>query len=141
MGATFVNREAVMPAALTVRRLIRDVAAGGSVAIFPEGSFRKEPGLMPFFGGAFTIASKTGVPVVPVVMRGTRRLLSDGEILPMPSAIEIEFYAPIHPTGTQRSDGVALLEAARSLMLQNSGEFNGVAAQPVPVSEVEMPAC
>lgn len=122
MGVAFVNRHAVMPAALSVRQMIRDVEAGASVAIFPEGSFRKDPGLLRFFGGAFTIATKTGVPVVPAVMRGSRRLLCDGETLPRPSAIEIEFFAPIGATGSGREDAAALCAEARAVMLRHCGE-------------------
>lgn len=122
MGCAFVNRGAVIPAGLSVRRLINDVEAGASVAIFPEGSFRREPGLMPFYGGAFTIAARTGIPVVVVVMRGSRQLFSDGEILPRPSALEIEIFKRISPTGSRRADATQLLNAARKMMLVNYGE-------------------
>ncbi|MGH8460161.1 MAG: lysophospholipid acyltransferase family protein [Stenotrophobium sp.] len=128
MGVAFVNRHAAMPAALALRRLIRAVDAGESVAIFPEGSFRKSPGLMRFYGGAFAIAAKAGVPVVPAVMRGTRRILSDGEILPRPGSISIEFFAPISAAGNQRLDASRLGSAARRVMLANCGEIDGEAA-------------
>jgi 1-acyl-sn-glycerol-3-phosphate acyltransferase len=52
MGVTFVNRESAAPAARAVLGLIRHARNGGSLAIFPEGTFRQEPGLMPFFRGA-----------------------------------------------------------------------------------------
>ena len=126
MGSLFVNRGAVMPAALAVRRLIREVKSGASTAIFPEGSFRKDPGLMRFYEGAFVIAAKAGVPVVPAVMRGTRHLLSDGEFLPQLSAIDIEFFAPISANGSHRLNATILCTAARKVMLLNCGEIDVV---------------
>ena len=127
MGVAFVNRHAVMPAALALRRLIRAIDTGESVAIFPEGSFRKPPGLMHFYGGAFVIAAKTGVPVVPAVMRGTRRILSDGEILPRPGRIDIKLFAPIRAAGKQRRDAERLGNEARRVMLEHCGEIDGEA--------------
>lgn len=129
MGSMFVNRNAVMPAALSVRQMIRTVKAGASVAIFPEGSFRKELGLLEFYGGAFVIAAKTDVPVVPAVMRGTRRLLSDGDFLPSWSSIDIELFAPISAAGSQRVHASSLRDEARKVMLKSCGEADGTGPQ------------
>lgn len=42
-----------------------------SVVIFPEGRLRTAPRLLPFQTGAFFLAIRAGVPVVPVVVEGT----------------------------------------------------------------------
>jgi len=48
---------------------------GGSVAIFPEGNFGPEEGeLLPFKKGFAHFAIKSGVPVVPVALSGTKDL-------------------------------------------------------------------
>lgn len=49
-----------------------------SVFIFPEGtrSYYDEPGLLPFKKGAFHLAVKAGVPVVPVVAANYSDVLS-----------------------------------------------------------------
>jgi 1-acyl-sn-glycerol-3-phosphate acyltransferase len=138
MGSLFVNRGAVMPAALAVRRLIREVESGSSTAIFPEGSFRKAPGLMRFYEGAFVVAAKAGVPVVPAVMRGSRRLLSDGQVLPQISAIDIEFFAPIFPTGTHRSNTTLLCAEARQVMLMHCAEGDAIATPQSVVASTEI---
>ena len=44
---------------------------------FPEGTFTAAIGLRPFRLGAFKAAAETGVPVVPLALRGTRRWLRD----------------------------------------------------------------
>jgi len=78
MGVRFVNREYPRAAAHATLALIREARNGGSLAIFPEGTFQMDPRLLPFYSGAFMIAAKTGLPVVPVIMRGTRRFFHDG---------------------------------------------------------------
>jgi len=48
---------------------------GGSVAIFPEGNYGpKEGELLPFKKGFAHFAIKSGVPVVPVALSGTKDL-------------------------------------------------------------------
>ncbi|KAL0334078.1 UNVERIFIED_CONTAM: 1-acyl-sn-glycerol-3-phosphate acyltransferase BAT2, chloroplastic [Sesamum angustifolium] len=49
---------------------------GASVFFFPEGTRSKDGKLGPFKKGAFSVAAKTGVPVIPITLIGT------GEIMP-----------------------------------------------------------
>lgn len=53
----------------------RCLAVGGAVAIFPEGNYGPREGeLMPFKKGFAHFAIKSGVPVVPVALSGTKDL-------------------------------------------------------------------
>lgn len=122
MGVSFVNRESPVAAGLALRRMIRSTRSGESWAIFPEGRFRQEPGLMPFYGGAFLIAAKAQVPVVPGVMRGTRWFFGEGQWLPRWSRIDIELFPPIAAASTHRKSADALRDAAYAVMLQHCGE-------------------
>jgi 1-acyl-sn-glycerol-3-phosphate acyltransferase len=126
MGVRFVDRTAARAAAQATRGLIDQLHAGESLAIFPEGTFRKAPGLLAFQGGAFVVAARAGVPVVPAVMRGSRRLFGEGQRLPQWSAIEVEFFAPILPQGSDRDAANALRDAARAVMLAHCGEVDGL---------------
>jgi 1-acyl-sn-glycerol-3-phosphate acyltransferase len=51
---------------------------GESLLFFPEGTFRRMPGLRDFRMGAFIAAAQAGVPVVPVAIHGTRSMLRAG---------------------------------------------------------------
>jgi 1-acyl-sn-glycerol-3-phosphate acyltransferase len=126
MGVRFVNRTAAREAALATRDLIVRLQSGESLAIFPEGTFRKPAELMAFQNGAFVIAARAGVPVVPAVLRGSRRLFGEGQKLPQWSAIDIEFFAPIVPQGVDRAAADALRDAARAVMLAHCGEADGL---------------
>jgi 1-acyl-sn-glycerol-3-phosphate acyltransferase len=57
------------------RHIDRCLAAGGAVAIFPEGNYGKAEGeLLPFHKGFAHFALKAGVPVIPVALSGTKDL-------------------------------------------------------------------
>ena len=62
-----------------VTRRLRD---GERLMIFPEGTFVRAPGLLPFRLGAFRAAVDTGRPIVSLAIAGTRHILPDGEHRP-----------------------------------------------------------
>ena len=53
----------------------RTLAEGSSVMIFPEGTRSHDGVLQPFKHGAFTLALRSGVPLLPIVVEGTSRAL------------------------------------------------------------------
>ncbi|TAJ53476.1 MAG: 1-acyl-sn-glycerol-3-phosphate acyltransferase [Nevskiaceae bacterium] len=122
MGVSFVNRGSPREAAVATRDLLRRLHEGESFAIFAEGTFKAEPGLLPFQPGAFAIASRASVPVLPVVIRGTRAVFPEGARLPRRSQIEIEILPPLHPEGSSREAAHQLRDAVRSAILDRCGE-------------------
>ncbi|MCA9718922.1 MAG: 1-acyl-sn-glycerol-3-phosphate acyltransferase, partial [Myxococcales bacterium] len=80
--------------------------------LFPEGTFSAEIGVRPFKLGAFRLAAETGVPVVPVAIRGSRQALRDGTWLPRRVPIEVEVLEPIAPEGREIADIVRLRDRA-----------------------------
>lgn len=122
MGVRFIKRNSARDSALQMRGLIRELRQKLSLAIFPEGTFHEEPGLLPFYKGAFSMASKAGVPVVPAVIRGTRRLFSDNSRMISWSHVEVEFMPPLQAADERPESAVALRDQARSLILARAGE-------------------
>lgn len=124
MGVRFVNREDPRAAARATLGLIREARSGGSLAIFPEGTFKKDPELLPFYSGAFLIAAKSGLPVVPAVMRGTRRFFHDGARWPSRSSIEIEILDPLCAIGSLRENADMLKYSAHHLIDERCRDVN-----------------
>lgn len=52
----------------------RAVAGGISVMMFPEGTRSNDGNLLPFKDGAFRLAVKMGVPILPIAIAGTRAM-------------------------------------------------------------------
>ena len=130
MGYRFVNRSSARAGAVQTRALLRDIQGGMSLAIFAEGTFKAEPGLLPFKNGAFLLAAKAGVPVVPVTIRGTRKLLGGGSIRFRWSPVSVDIGRPL-PVGDNAG---ALRDAARAAVLARCGEPDThVAAGPEPL--------
>jgi len=97
IGAEFVDRFNRHSGAMDARRLMRTASGGGSLVFFPEGTFTGRPGLAQFHGGAFSIAARARMPVVPVVIRGARHILRGNTIWPRPGRVYIEVLATLLP--------------------------------------------
>jgi len=69
--------------------------AGSCFAVFPEGHRTRDGRLGRFFPGAFRLAIEAGVPVVPVVTRGLRRLCPAKEWRIRPGSVDVIFGEPI----------------------------------------------
>ncbi len=90
-------------------------AARQSFVLFPEGSRSRTGALLPFKKGAFVLAIESGLPIVPVVCRGTRRLMPHGSrFTVLPGDVEIVIEAPIPTTGLTYADRDRLAAAVRA---------------------------
>ena len=136
MGCSFVNRSSPREAAKATKALIDRIKAGESFALFPEGTFRAAPVLLPFQSGAFVIAARAGVPVVPAVLRGSRRLLGEGRTLFTWSSIEIDCFPAMRASNDSRAAADTLSAMARAVMLAHCGESDGSELQAQPSSTI-----
>ena len=98
----------------SIERLNRLALDGFSVIIFPEGTRSPDGGLLPFKKGAFVAAISLGVPVVPVVCKGTARIMPKGQYLSiLPGDAEVVILDPIPTAGMSYEDRDRLRELVR----------------------------
>jgi acyl carrier protein len=125
LGAEFVERYDTQQSVQDAGRLADLAASGTSLAFFPEGTFTRAAGLMPFHLGAFAAAARAGVPVLPVAIRGTRAMLRSGQWLPRRGTLVVTIAQPIPvPQGVDGDfrAAVMLRDTARSAILRDCGE-------------------
>jgi len=76
------------------------VADGWSLIVFPEGGRTPDGWAREFRAGAAFIASRTGAPIVPVHLEGTRRVARRGSGRVTRARTNVTFGSPIHPGDT-----------------------------------------
>ncbi|MDR3341499.1 MAG: 1-acyl-sn-glycerol-3-phosphate acyltransferase [Treponema sp.] len=71
LDGLFIDRQDIRKAIGTINRGVRHIKAGGAMIIFPEGTRSKGRGLLPFRSGSLKLATKAGVPIIPVAIIGS----------------------------------------------------------------------
>ncbi len=122
LGHHFVERRNRHEGAADARRILRAVEQGQAVAFFPEGTISPVSGVQRFHNGAFAAAARAGVPVAPVAIRGTRRVLRAKTLLPRWGRIAVEALAPIVAATGAGDTAATLRDAARSQIATALGE-------------------
>ena len=106
--------------------------SGERIVSFPEGTLTRMPGLLGFHLGSFLVAVEAGIPVVPIVISGTRSALRGGQWFPRPSNISVHIGKAMRADGSDFSAAVRLRDAVRARMLALCGEPD-LALEKVPL--------
>lgn len=101
----------------TAVNFLRD---GEAVGIFPEATISRAMELKEFKTGAVRIAAEAGVPLVPVILWGTQRMMTKDHPRDFSRGkpILIRVGQPLHPTGADPVAETAELRAAMSALLE-----------------------
>jgi len=86
------------------------IRAGSSVVLFPEGHRSRDGKMLPFRSGSFYLAIRSGVPVVPITLNGTRAVLKPDTYHVRAGQTEMIVHPPI-PTSTLTREDVEALSA------------------------------
>jgi 1-acyl-sn-glycerol-3-phosphate acyltransferase len=104
------------------RTCIRRLGEGHSLFVFPEGTRSPSGQLKDFYPGAFRIAVRNDVPIVPIVLEGTRDILPKGKLRVQPLPVWIKVLDPIHPREVGH-DWRRLEAVVRERMLDGLGQL------------------
>ena len=124
LGTIFVERYAAAKSAEDLGETIARLAQGGSLVVFPEGTFSREAGLKPYRMGAFVAAARAGVPVAVGGLRGIRTILRDRTWRPRHGQPQFEVGVVLRAEGTDWAAAVRLRDTVRAEMLRLSGEHD-----------------
>jgi 1-acyl-sn-glycerol-3-phosphate acyltransferase len=122
MHAHLVERGDRVRGVADAEALTGAVRAGRTVVFFPEGRRSPALGLEPFQTGAFLVAARSGAPVVPVAIRGTRTVLPVGRLLPRRTTVTVTVGPPVTTQHAGWQGAMELQREARRLILRHCGE-------------------
>lgn len=122
LGTHFVERFDTQKSLTDSRQLAAFADNPRPLTIFPEGTLYRMAGLHDFHLGAFQIAVEKQIPILPVILKGTRSILRDKSLFPRKGDIEVIISPLIQPEGDDWQAALALRNTARKIMLENSGE-------------------
>jgi 1-acyl-sn-glycerol-3-phosphate acyltransferase len=111
---------------------VERLARGEAVGIFPEATISRAMELKEFKTGTVRIAAAAGVPVVPVILWGTQRMMTKDHPRDFSRGrtISIAVGEPLHPTGDDPMAETATLHARMSQLLVETVRAHPASEQP-----------
>jgi 1-acyl-sn-glycerol-3-phosphate acyltransferase len=80
---------------------------GLCLIVFPEGTRSRDGRVAPFKGGSFLLALRTGLPVVPLSVVGSRHVMLKGRLATYPGHVKLIVHEPIDTHGLTDADPAA----------------------------------
>ena len=124
LGIQFVDRLDTRSGVSMMQSLVDLLQQGRFVGFFPEGTFHRMPGLLPFRIGAFVCAAKSNAVVIPITLRGNRSVLRGDDWILRRGVVQVYIDEPISPItqGTFMEQAIALRKQVRTVILARCGE-------------------
>ena len=95
VGHIFLDRSSPRAAIESIEASKKQLVNGTSVVIFPEGTRSRDGKMRKFKKGAFKIAHQLELPILPVTIVGTNKIMGSGFINVMPGSTKLIIHKPI----------------------------------------------
>ena len=125
LGNIFIDRSTTEKAYRSIEEAARRIAGGQSILVYPEGGISRDGRIQPFKRGAFALAIRAGVPVVPIIMRGTDKVLDIHRAFSRSGTAYCDLLPPVPTEGLAPEDGQALAERVWRMMIESGDRLDG----------------
>lgn len=115
-GFIFVNRESKSSIRVSIEQAEKTLKDGMSMMVFPEGSRTKDGSLGRFKKGAYMLAVDLNLPVVPLTIEGSYKVMSCTAHTIHWSPLKLTIHPPIPPHSTDGHDLMSVLNESRSVI-------------------------
>jgi 1-acyl-sn-glycerol-3-phosphate acyltransferase len=106
-----IDRSNPRDAMTSIERAVQTIRSGQSVILFAEGTRTDNGKLQPFKRGAFSLAAKSGVPVVPMIINNTYGIMPKGSLIVKKADISVILEKPILTGGLDsKTDELELIK-------------------------------
>ena len=102
---------------IPVEAALKRLEGGRSVVVFPEETRSPTGELLPFKKGAALLALRSGLPILPIGLAGTFRVLPRGTFQITPGPVVLAAGEPIETAGRSPRERAALTEEVRARVL------------------------
>lgn len=119
MQCVFMDRDNPRESLKAIKAGAEKLKEGYSMVIFPEGTRSEDGKLKEFKQGAFKLATKSGVPIVPVTISGSKKIMEKGSLKINPAEVKLFISEPVYMTEEYIKDTKLLSEKIKSIIESN----------------------
>lgn len=124
-GHVFVNRSNRAKAIASLDAAAAKIRGGTSIFLYPEGTRSPDGRILPFKKGPFALALKARVPICPVTIEGSGKLMPKDTWNITPGPIRVKVGKPIDTTAFAENDREGLARAVRDVIIADSLSMGG----------------
>jgi 1-acyl-sn-glycerol-3-phosphate acyltransferase len=117
-GYISIDRTDRQAAFTSLKKAAKTIREGASVIIFPEGTRSPDGNISPFKKGGFVLALDSGIPIVPVILHGTRSIMPKKQLRIVPGTVVVEITEPIDISGYTKKNKEALMDRIRNIICE-----------------------
>jgi 1-acyl-sn-glycerol-3-phosphate acyltransferase len=119
IGCVFMDRKDIRQSLKVMNQAAEIIKAGQSLVIFPEGTRSRSEKVAEFKKGSLRLADKAGVPIVPVTVSGTYKVLEANKGFIKPDTVKLIISEPIYYQQLSKEDKDRIHELVRDRIVQN----------------------
>ena len=116
LGHIYIDRSNTKAAVESINRAKKRVVNGTSVIFFPEGTRSQTGELLPFKKGAFKMARDLNLPILPVTIVGTNKILPTNSLDLFPGYAQMIIHPPVDINAYPKDNFKPLMEDVRSII-------------------------
>lgn len=124
-GMVFVDRSNRKRAVKSLALAGERIRGGANILVYPEGTRTSDGRVLPFKKGPFVVALESRVPIVPVAIHDTGKLLPKGGFRLRPGVVRVKFGTPIPTDGLGPADRNALMIRVREALIDLHRDIGG----------------
>jgi 1-acyl-sn-glycerol-3-phosphate acyltransferase len=122
----FIDRSNIAGAIESINRGIDRLPKGVSIMVFAEGTRSPDGQIHEFKKGGFVTAVRRKIPIMPVTVNGSRRILPKGSLVVKPGKIQVVIGDPIDTSGYTTDTVDELIDKTRQTIMANfNPEYTG----------------
>jgi 1-acyl-sn-glycerol-3-phosphate acyltransferase len=114
-----IDRSVRRKALESINRAASKIREGVSVVIFPEGTRSRDGSIQPFKRGGFTLAIRSGVPIIPVTIHGSRDVMPRDSMRVLPGEIRVTIDRSIETAPLSLRERNILMKKVRETLERN----------------------
>jgi 1-acyl-sn-glycerol-3-phosphate acyltransferase len=118
MKCVFMDRSDIRQSLKVINQATEYLKEGYSMAIFPEGTRSKGKAMGEFKPGSMKLAFKAGIPIVPITIRGSYKIMEQNGFMIKPTHVEIAIHDPVLTTGLTKEQAAEIPDRVRDTIAQ-----------------------
>jgi len=115
----FMDRSNIKQSVECINKAVEIIKEGHSMVIFPEGKLSDSDEMTEFKKGSMKLAIKAGVPVIPVTISGTYKVMDKYGKRVKPYTVRCIIDKPIQTNNLQKDEEHKLIQIVRNAIANN----------------------